>query len=98
MDTDEERHVAPGLGKPAAKVAADRTSADDKNPHSHVKVSLFSGKWGMFLQKLNRSAMPLSTKSIPTSKGSRCHSGLLCRGRATLKAGNRKVLIFRVYL
>jgi hypothetical protein len=32
--TDEEGHVAPGLVKPAAKVAADRTGADDKNPPS----------------------------------------------------------------
>ena len=32
--TDEEGHVAPGLGKSAAKVAADRTGADDKDPHS----------------------------------------------------------------
>jgi len=38
--TDEESHVVPGLGKPAAKVAADRTGADDKDPHSHVGVSL----------------------------------------------------------
>jgi len=32
--TDEEGHVTPGLGKPAAKVAADRTGADDKDPRS----------------------------------------------------------------
>ena len=32
--TDEEGHVAPGLGKPAAKVAADGTCANDKDPHS----------------------------------------------------------------
>jgi hypothetical protein len=32
--TDEESHVTPGLGKPATKVAADRTCADDKDPHS----------------------------------------------------------------
>jgi hypothetical protein len=38
--TDEESHVAPGLSKPAAKVAADGTGADDKDPHSHVGVSL----------------------------------------------------------
>jgi len=32
--TDKESHVAPSLGKPTAKVAADRTGADDKDPHS----------------------------------------------------------------
>ena len=32
--TNEEGHVAPGLGKPAAKVAANRTGADDKDPGS----------------------------------------------------------------
>ena len=31
---DEEGHVAPGLGKPATKVAADRTGTDDKDSHS----------------------------------------------------------------
>ena len=35
--TDEKGHVAPGLGEPASKVAADRTGADDKDPHSHVE-------------------------------------------------------------
>ena len=34
--TDEKSHIAPGLGKPAAKVAADRTGADDKDSHSHI--------------------------------------------------------------
>jgi hypothetical protein len=32
--TNEESHVAPGLGKSAAKVAANRTGADDKDPGS----------------------------------------------------------------
>ena len=36
--TDKEGHVAASLGKPPAKVAADRTGADDKNPHGHVEV------------------------------------------------------------
>ena len=36
------RHHRFGIGV-VAKVAADRTSADDKNPHSHVEVPLFSG-------------------------------------------------------
>jgi hypothetical protein len=31
--TDEKGHVAPDLGK----VAADRTGANDKDPHSHVE-------------------------------------------------------------
>jgi hypothetical protein len=35
--TDEKGHIAPSLGKPAAKVATDRTGADDKDPHSHVE-------------------------------------------------------------
>ena len=35
---DEEGHVTPGLGKPAAKVAADRTGAHDKDPHSQVPL------------------------------------------------------------
>ena len=34
--TDEKGHVAPGLGKPAAKVAADRTGADDKDVDGHM--------------------------------------------------------------
>ena len=34
---DEKGHVAPGLGKPAAKVAANGTGTDDKNPHSHPR-------------------------------------------------------------
>jgi hypothetical protein len=36
--TDEEGYVAPSLGKPAAKISADRTGADDKDPHGHVEV------------------------------------------------------------
>jgi hypothetical protein len=31
--TDKKGHIAPGLGKPAAEVATDRTGADDKDPH-----------------------------------------------------------------
>src|ERR1700720_3774247 len=35
--TDEKGHVASGLGKPAAKVAADSAGSDDKDPHRHVE-------------------------------------------------------------
>ena len=31
---NKKSDIAPGLGKPAAKVAADRTGADNKDPYS----------------------------------------------------------------
>ena len=34
--TNEEGHIAPGLGKPATKVPADCTSANDKDRHTEV--------------------------------------------------------------
>jgi hypothetical protein len=37
--TDEEGHVAPGLGEPATKVAAYRTGADDKDSHGGEVLS-----------------------------------------------------------
>ena len=36
--TNKESHIASGLGKPAAKIAANRTGADDKNAHSRGNV------------------------------------------------------------
>src|SRR5439155_26328816 len=37
--TNEEGHVAPGLGQPATKVTTHRTGADDKHPHGGEVLS-----------------------------------------------------------
>ena len=35
--TNEKSHIAPGLSQPATKVPTYRTSADDKDPQSHIE-------------------------------------------------------------
>jgi len=36
--TNEKSHIAPSLSQPATKVTTHRTSADDKDPQSHIEV------------------------------------------------------------
>jgi hypothetical protein len=35
--TNEKSHIAPSLSQPATKVTTHRTSADDKDPQSHIE-------------------------------------------------------------
>jgi hypothetical protein len=52
---DEKSHVAFGLDKPAAKIAANCTGADNKDPHSHASIASNLHYIGLREQKSGQS-------------------------------------------
>jgi len=68
--TDEEGNIAASLGEPGAKVAADRTGADNEDSQSHVRT-LYSAspsrRGGATMITVNRSSSTLLIIRTPFS-------------------------------